>query len=285
MRILCCLNRDLASNVALNLLLPTFAQHEVRVVLTEKVGTPASHEEPTGRKELRLAEQQLPNETLFPLIERAAFADDGQRYLTFGEIARHRDIRVEALPDPNTDTALTMISAFAPDLIVTIRYGGILRAPVIATPRLGVLNLHSGVLPAYRGVLATFRALANGDPEIGCTLHYIQDATIDTGDIVAIARIRTDRRRSLLWHILALYPSGIELIRAAVDQLAEGQAPRRVPQPPGEGRYYSWPTADEWDAFSRLGWRVTDLNDLAGLLQRHVPANGTASSGLPPFAG
>ena len=42
MCILCCLNRDIASSVALNLLLPAFAKHHVRVGPTEQVGGPPS---------------------------------------------------------------------------------------------------------------------------------------------------------------------------------------------------------------------------------------------------
>jgi len=77
-RILCCLNRDLASNIALNLLLPAFRSHQVCVGLTERVGRAGLHaEEPAERQELRMAEQQLPNEVFFPLVERAALPDDG----------------------------------------------------------------------------------------------------------------------------------------------------------------------------------------------------------------
>src|SRR6186997_1117234 len=139
MRILCCLNRDLASSIALNLLLPTFARHDVLVGLTERVGSaqPGS-EEPAERRELRVAEQLLPNDVLFPLVERAAFPDDGGRYLTFAEVERHREIQVVALPNPNAAAGLEIVRAFEPDLIITIRYGAILKSAVIAIPRLGV---------------------------------------------------------------------------------------------------------------------------------------------------
>ncbi len=270
MRILCCLNRDLASNSALNLLLPTLARHQVRIGLTERVGAPPQNE-PPARAELRLAEQQFPNEVLFPLLERATLPDDGVRHLTFAEIERNRGIRVEPLPDPNAPAALDLIRAFAPDLILTIRYGAILKAPLIAIPKFGVLNLHSGRLPDYRGVLATFRALLNGDAHIGCTLHYIRDAGIDTGDVVGSARIAVDPRQSLLWHILAVYPTGIELVRTAIQQLDDGAMPAATMQSPGDGAYYSYPTADEWALFARRGWQVARPQDLMEISRRYLP--------------
>jgi methionyl-tRNA formyltransferase len=276
-RILCCLNRDLASNVALNLLLPSLARHEVRVALTESVGkTHAVESEPPERTQLRLLEQRLPNEILFPLIERANLHDDAARHLTFAEIERHRGIRIDSLSNPNAAAGLDAVRAFAPDLILTIRYGAILKAPVIAIPRLGVLNLHSGVLPNYRGVLATFRALLNGDRHVGCTLHYIRDATIDTGDVVQISRIAVDSRRSLLWHVLALYPAGIDMIAAALDRLANGAALESTAQPPSSGSYYTYPTAEEWATFAQRGWQVAQIQDLLDVLQRYLPVGTTA---------
>jgi methionyl-tRNA formyltransferase len=164
--------------------------------------------------------------------------------------------------------ALEAVRAFAPDLILSIRYGAIFRAPVIAVPRLGVLNLHAGVLPPYRGVIATFRALMHGDTEVGCTLHFITDATIDTGPVVGIARVPVHPGRSLLWHVLSLYPPGIAMVAAALAQLARGATPATTPQ--GEGAYYSYPTAEEWAEFARRGWQVATAADLYEVFGRYV---------------
>ena len=141
------------------------------------------------------------------MIDKAAQADTG-RYLTFREVERHRGMQVVDLRRPNAGDGLALIQAFAPDLIVSIRYGAIFKAPVIAVPPLGILNLHAGILPAYRGVIATFRALMAGEKEIGCTLHYMTDGTIDTGAIVSQVRIPVDSRSSLFKHVLSLYPVG-----------------------------------------------------------------------------
>ena len=269
MRILCCLNRDLASNLALNLLLPVLARHTVRVGLTEQVGrTPV--DEPRQRRELRIAEQILPNLTLFPLVERAAPRDSGHRNFTFTEIQQRCGISVDSLVDPNCGWGLEFVKSFAPDLILTIRYGAILKAPLIEIPPLGVLNLHSGILPTYRGVLATFRAMLKDESEIGCTLHYIRDASIDTGDIVAIHRQRLQREQSLLRNILDLYPPGIQMLCGALSTLEQGGALSSSVQQRGTGAYYSYPTVEEWDEFTRRGWRVADPSDLQQVMLSYV---------------
>lgn len=261
MRILCCLTRDLASNLALNVLLRTLSGHTVHVILAEQVGrTPEI--EPQQRRDLRIAEQVWPHAALFPLVERAALGDQGSRNLTFTEIQRLRGIPVEVVPNLNSAAGLDFVRAFAPDLILSVRFGTVLKAPLIAIPPLGVLNLHSGILPAYRGILPTFRAMMNDDAEIGCTLHYIRDGSIDTGDIVAIHRRPLRRERSLLRNVLDHYPPGIEMIRSVLETLEEGgQVPSAVQQH-GAASYYTYPTAQEWDEFTRRGWRVTDPSDL-----------------------
>jgi methionyl-tRNA formyltransferase len=271
MKILCCLNADVVSNVALNLLLPALAPHHVHVALSTRVGSARSAQnEPAPRRELRTAEQAFTQDVLFPLIERAEFPDDG-RYLTFREMERHRGIAVSALPDPNGPDGLAFMRRFAPDLVLSIRYGAIFKSAAIAVPRLGVLNLHAGLLPAYRGVIATFRALMANEREIGCTLHYIADGTIDTGPVVGRAAVTVDRERSLFWHVLSLYPSGIAMMSDALRRLTAGEPLEQRAQ--SGGTYFSYPSAEEWDDFLRRGWRVADPTDLQDLTRRFLPAD------------
>jgi methionyl-tRNA formyltransferase len=269
MKILCCLNADIVSNVALNLLLPALASHDVRVALSARVGGGGpDQDEPPPRRELRVAEQLFAHDVFFPLVERAAFADDG-RYLTFREIEHHRGIAVTALPNPNRGEGLAFVQQFAPDLILSVRYGSIFKSAAIAVPRLGILNLHAGLLPAYRGVIATFRALMAEEREIGCTLHYITDGTIDTGPVVGQAPVAVDRGRSLFGNVLSLYPSGIALMADALGRLSAGEQPATTVQ--HGGTYYTYPRADEWNDFLRRGWRVVDPSDVHEITQRYLP--------------
>ena len=63
--------------------------------------------------------------------------------------------------------------------------GEMIRGDLLQGGRLGIVNLHGGLSPEYRGADCTFWALYNGEPEkVGCTLHYI-NAGIDTGALIA----------------------------------------------------------------------------------------------------
>lgn len=71
-----------------------------------------------------------------------------------------------------------------PDLIVVFGTS-LIRRPLLERGKYGIINLHGGLSPEYRGADCTFWALYNGEPEkIGCTLHYI-DPGIDTGKLIA----------------------------------------------------------------------------------------------------
>ena len=268
MRILCCLNADVVSSVAFNLLLPSLASQDVRVALSTRVGRAPDAEEPRARQDLRMAEQGFATDVLFPLVERAAFPDDG-RFLTFGELERLRGIGVAPLPNPNDAAGIAFLRDVAPDLIISIRYGSIFKRSAIAIPPLGIINLHAGLLPAYRGVIASFRALMADEREIGSTLHYITDGTIDTGPVIAMAPVPVDRTRSLLWHVLSLYPAGIALVIDALARLERGEPLPTLSQ--SGGTYYTYPTAEEWEAFLQRGWRVADPGDLRDVALRYMP--------------
>jgi len=264
MRIAVLTNRDVESCVALNLLHRTLGARVGAVFLSERVGGRA----PTSRalEPLGFVEQDFFNRHVFPAVERAA--PIGDRFLTFTEFERIHGIPVRPLGSARTPEALDAMRAAGAELFVSIRFGHILGEAAIAIPPRGVLNLHSGLLPQYRGVLATFRALLNGDDEIGCTVHTIDSPAIDAGMIVATPRVRVHRAESLLWHILALYPPGVEQLCRAALALEGGEALRAERQDPAAGAYYSFPTDDDVARFTAAGWRLFGRDDIESLVAR-----------------
>ena len=192
--------------------------------------------------------------------------DGWRRLLMFDELAPRLVEPPISVNRPRSDEGRARIAATAPELILSIRYGGILDAEHAQLPRHGIINLHSGRLPEYRGVLASFRAVMAGDSELCCTLHRITDAGIDTGPVIDSCRVPLLRERSLLFNVLRLYAPGVELIRAAVERLTAGDALPGKPQAHA-GNYFSAPDADELRTFAERGHRLSDLDEIIGLLR------------------
>lgn len=79
---------------------------------------------------------------------------------------------------------LQQLREIAPDLIVVAAYGQLLPQALLDIPRFGCLNVHTSLLPRYRGAAPIQWAIANGDTETGVTLMRM-DAGLDTGPIVS----------------------------------------------------------------------------------------------------
>ena len=259
-------NKDIASNIALNKILPRLSNHDVTVFLSSKVGK--SDSLPKELLRLKFFEQSLFNELLFPLIPES-YSESNSELLSFDGLEKLIKKPIKILNSINCEQGFSSFKESMPDLAVSIRYGIILKDAVIAVPKYGVINLHSGLLPDYRGVMATFRAMLNEDNKVGTTLHYINDSSIDTGKVIAKSSMAIDKSKSYLWHVLELYSDGCELILDAVDRVAErGSVPCREQE--GEGSYYTFPTVEELEEFRLKGLKLVDEQEVLALSKRYI---------------
>lgn len=86
----------------------------------------------------------------------------------------------EKLTDPKD---IEKLKSFQPDVIVVVAYGQILRQSVLDIPRLGCVNIHSSLLPRWRGAAPIQWAIYEGDLESGITTMYMEKK-LDAGDIL-----------------------------------------------------------------------------------------------------
>jgi methionyl-tRNA formyltransferase len=261
MRILLCLNRDLMSNLALNLLWPALDGHAFDLVLSHGVARSAPRA-PEIEDWQRL-EHAIVEEGLFPLLDASRPA---RKFQSFEQRAQLSESGTPlSFVNVNCDHGFGYVESFAPDLILSIRFGQIFKGPLIALSRFGVLNLHSGTLPEYRGVLATFWAMLEG-ADIGCTLHYVTDGTIDTGPIVGTQRFAPDRQRSLLWNVASLYRGGAVMIAEAITRLSRGESIAAKAQNEENGHYFSYPDRAAVAQFQAHGLKLYAREDYAAIL-------------------
>jgi methionyl-tRNA formyltransferase len=88
-------------------------------------------------------------------------------------------------PDnPNVPEVVEQIRALQPDFFFSFYYREMLKAPLLAIPGQGALNMHGSLLPKYRGRVPVNWAIIRGESETGATLHYMTEKP-DNGDIVA----------------------------------------------------------------------------------------------------
>jgi methionyl-tRNA formyltransferase len=116
-----------------------------------------------------------------------------------------------------------------PDLIAVAAYGQILPKAILELPRCSCLNVHTSLLPKYRGAAPIQWAILNDEPETGVTIMKM-DAGLDTGDILtqAATPIRAEDNAQTLHDRLG--QMGAELLVSTIrDHVAGKITPR--PQP------------------------------------------------------
>ncbi len=120
-------------------------------------------------------------------------------------------------------TALALLRELDPELIVAAAYGRILPDDILALPPKGCINVHSSLLPKYRGSAPINWAILNGERETGVTIQkMVHD--LDAGDIILqrATPIGADENAAALYDRLALM--GGELLTQAVAQIEAGTA-------------------------------------------------------------
>ena len=266
MKILLLANKDIASNLAINYLFQTLTgRHQFQVLLSSSVGKNTVNK-PQPLIDLAFFEQKLFDQILFPALQNNSSPIKG-KYLSFAGF-KTLGVDVSDMHSINCQAGLKKVSEMSPDLIISIRFGLILQAEVIAIPKFGVLNLHSGLMPQYRGVMATFRAMQRDDNECGTTLHYINDSGIDSGEIISISRQALDYQRSYLYNTLSLYKSGIEDVVNAITRI-DNTGKCKSYTTDSQGNYYSFPCEQELIDFQQLGLKLYEYQDVIDIAKKY----------------
>jgi hypothetical protein len=171
------------------------------------------------------------------LRDRRRYKGGGEARFFFGvETPRlDRPELVREVPHINHPEVLRLAQKLQPDLICVFGTS-LIRGGLLQEGRLGMVNLHGGLSPDYRGADCTFWALYNGEPEnVGCTLHFINSG-IDTGELIAHVRpavLEGDTELPLFWRAVK---DSAAIYAEFVSRLAAGE--RFGARQSGKGRLY-----------------------------------------------
>lgn len=119
----------------------------------------------------------------------------------------------------NEDEAVERIKSIGASLLVVCDYGQILKPPALAAAKLGGINLHGSLLPAYRGAAPVQWALLSGDKTTGVTVIHMTPR-LDGGPILETREtpIGDQETSGELEERLSLL--GVEATLSAVERLA-----------------------------------------------------------------
>ncbi|MET4637040.1 methionyl-tRNA formyltransferase [Mycetocola sp. 2940] len=127
-----------------------------------------------------------------------------------------------------TDDVTAAIADLDADLGVIVAYGGLLREPLLSTPRHGWINLHFSLLPAWRGAAPVQHALLAGDTITGASVFQLV-RELDAGDLFGVLEHTIDPDATAGALLDELADSGAGFLAGIVDDIGAGSA-RAVPQ-------------------------------------------------------
>jgi methionyl-tRNA formyltransferase len=163
---------------------------------------------------------------------------------------------------------LARLAAQQADVMVVVAYGLLLPAEVLATPRLGCVNVHASLLPRWRGAAPIERAIMSGDAESGICLMQMETG-LDTGPV--LQRLSTpiqpdDNSQTLGERLCQL---GCQALCEALPQLEQLQA-RAEPQDPAAASYARKVQKSE----ALIDWQrpAAELHNLIRALYPRAPA-------------
>ena len=164
--------------------------------------------------------------------------------------------------------AIEALRPYAGDIAIVAAYGQILPPALLSLPRLGCLNVHTSILPKYRGASPIQAAIREGDAESGVTIMYM-DEGLDTGDMLLTERtpISADDTGGILHDRLAsMAPACVE---RALDLLESGTSPRH-PQDNALATHCGKLTREH----GRIDWNQS-AETLSRLIRAYTPWPGT----------
>lgn len=243
-------------------------------------------------REFSFFEKRLLNDTVYPFLNKNP--SSSQPILTPQQIHDDHGFHVEYLADINDPAFVAKIAEneniacafsirctqlFRKDLVEAIKKN----APL--------LNLHSGLLPDYRGVMTTMRRMfdiatgkADGQ-DYGCTLHKVDpfdrnaiDKGIDTGKILDVKSIQLNPTHSLFQAHVGLVEAASEALIGALDQIGHGYTLRGYPQNNEQSKYFTFPTPDELREWKEAGIVLVRPRDAVTTLVNAFSKAGTPSS-------
>lgn len=224
---------------------------------SEVVGCVVSDVSPFGKKEsfiIKALKTRRIFGTLFFLRYAIKFvlSKFNPKKKVFRVLAKHNIPQVHLLGSINTSQSLMNLKDLKPDLLISIAGNEIFRKGLIELAPKGCLNLHTALLPKYRGLMPSFWVLRNQEKETGVSVFYV-DEGIDSGPILVQNKLKLiGQSQSEL--ITISKRRGMEAIAEAVTKIMKGDT-AVIPNRDEDKSYYSFPTRDDVKEFRRVGAR------------------------------
>lgn len=173
---------------------------------------------------------------------------------TVARLAERHGVPVRTVTDVNAAKYVAGLTALEPDLLVSVAASQIFRDGLLSVPRLDAINVHTGPLPRYRGMLPVFWQLYDGRTSIGITIHTMT-TRIDLGETLLARWLPVAGLRTLDEVIRHGKRHSAHALLEVLDRYHAGSV-TRAPMDASTCRYRSFPGREHAAAFRRMGYSL-----------------------------
>jgi len=173
---------------------------------------------------------------------------------SIARLAAERSIPMVPARSVNAPEYMARVRQLEPDVIVSVAAPDIFRADILRVPRLGCINIHSGRLPVYRGMMPTFWQMLHGEPNVTVTVHEMAER-LDAGAVLGTATVPIVPNDSLDRVIGTSKQAGARLLMQVLEQIRLGTT-SRMPLDMAGASYFSFPQDQHVREFVKRGHRL-----------------------------
>lgn len=142
----------------------------------------------------------------------------------------------------NSENSVKLIKSYSPDLLISILGNQIFKEQIFNLATYGCINLHTALLPKYRGLMPTFWVLKNNESKTGVSVFFV-DKGIDSGPIIIQKEILIGK---MTQQELIIYSKriGMEAIAEAVDLIYRNEV-ILIENDANNKTYYGFPSRQD----------------------------------------
>lgn len=184
------------------------------------------------------------------------------------QIALNHNIAIEQPENLKSEIDQNKLAKYNADIMVVVAYGVLLPEAVLATPRLGCINVHGSLLPEWRGAAPIQRSLEKGDSKTGVTIMQM-DKGLDTGDMILTAECAintTDTSAQLYEKLAKLGPEALMKALTLMAQPSYNPIEHNIAQDNELATYAHKLTKEE----AELNWQLT-ADQLNRKIRAYIP--------------
>ncbi|MDA1007553.1 MAG: formyltransferase family protein [Planctomycetota bacterium] len=175
---------------------------------------------------------------------------------SIGALAVKRGFPLLPAASVNSAEYIAAVQALRPEMIVSVAAPEIFKSPLLKVATIGCLNIHSGRIPEYRGMMPTFWQMLEGQPHVTVTVHEMVEK-LDSGGVVATFEFPLHDHDSLDRVISGTKQEGARLMIRVLRAIAKERAmPSTTPLDWSKARLFKFPQPEDVAKFRARGQRM-----------------------------